>query len=102
MYFILKLKPKPQIFNFRQKYDNFDGVTWCENRFTFEMFAWVLAYKYIYMYIQHWFRPHKIEIMVLRPNFSKIDEGGQVIFFPFFIGNKIDKGGFYLSKHWQS
>lgn len=27
MYFILKLKPKPQIFNFRQKYDNFDGVT---------------------------------------------------------------------------
>ena len=44
-----------------------------------------------FMYI----RPHKINSLVLRPNFAKLDEGGRLFFF-FFIGKKTDEGGFFL------
>lgn len=40
-------------------------------------------------------RPHKINSLVLRPNFPKLDEGGRLFFF-FFIVKKTDEGGFFL------
>lgn len=40
-------------------------------------------------------RPHKINSLVLRPNFPKLDEGGRLFFF-FFIVKKTDEGGFFF------